>query len=171
MGRAHPHSFLCLGQLGCRGQILLAVLFSAAERELCDSNTVQLYPLWASRIFSALHTWQEVWTAYPQHQSSSFSLWPSTFQRTAGSKSRNRSVCLAFQISMIPVGMQERVSLTFSFKNNILAKSLPRCLNSGTCGMFWPVNEVLSQCLLRVSNTWLTPYRGHLFLKILSWFL
>lgn len=101
----------------------------------------------------------------------SFSLWPSTFQRTTSSKTRNSSACLAFQISMIPVGMQERLSLTFSFKNNILAKSLPRCLNSGTCGMFWPVNEVLSQCLLRVSNTWLTPYRGHLFLKILSWFL
>lgn len=169
MGRAHPQSFLCLGQLGCRGQVFFAVLFSAAERELCDSNTVQLYPLWASQIFSALHTWQEVWTAYPQHQSSSFSLWPSTFQRTAGSKSRNRSVCLAFQISMIPVGMQERVSLTFSFKNNILAKSLPRCLNSGK----WDVltSQWRAQCSVRVPNTWLTPYRGHLFLKILSWFL
>lgn len=148
MGRAHPQSFLCLGQLGCRGQVFLAVLFSAAERELCDSNPVQLYPLWASQIFSALYNWQRVWTAYPQHQSSSFSLWPSTFQRTAGSKSRNRSACLAFQISMIPVGMQERLSLTFSFKNNILAKSLPRCLNSGTWDVLtsqWSALSVLSQ--------------------------
>lgn len=31
MGRAHPQSFLCLGQLGCRGQVFLAVLFSAEK--------------------------------------------------------------------------------------------------------------------------------------------
>lgn len=51
-----------------------------------------------------------------------FSLCPSTFQLTTGSKTRNSGTFLAFQIIMIPVGMQERLS-----------KFLPRCLNSGKC--------------------------------------
>lgn len=132
MGPAHSQVFLCLGQLGFRGSDFpWCAILSSRQLALWIHHSSIIPPL--SHITGILYNVQlaeSVDSVPPTPVHKFFSLWPSTFQMTTSSKTRNSSMFLAFQIPMIPVGSQERLSLTFSFKNNVLAKSLPRCLNS-----------------------------------------
>jgi hypothetical protein len=133
MDCVHPYNLsFCLRLTGFKGSdFAQCSLYTAPQWALWLWQRVQLYPLQnALQIFCALVKLAENMgsTPAPPWVLNFFSFHPSTFQTTTSRITRNSSKFLAFEVPMIPAGIQKDC-LFFSLGNNVLPRSCSNASN------------------------------------------